>query len=67
VVLELRIGTAGEVLASSLSADELQDARFSSCVLDQFRAAFQHVPENGCADVRMPLAFVPKPPEASAR
>jgi hypothetical protein len=56
------------------SADTLEDTvehdAFRECVLNRFRNSANPPPEGGCAEVRIPMRFVPKretdkkPPEA---
>jgi YD repeat-containing protein len=62
LIVELRLDAKGQVARASLVTDELAEPELSSCVLGLMRSrSFDNAPVGGCAVVRVPLAFRPKP------
>jgi|GEM_PF-2986668 len=62
LMVELRLDAKGEVARASLVSDELAEPELSRCVLDLMQArGFDNAPVGGCAVVRVPLSFRPKP------
>jgi uncharacterized protein (DUF2126 family) len=61
-MVELRLDAKGEVARASLVSDELAEPELSKCVLSLMQIrGFDNAPVGGCAVVRVPLSFQPKP------
>jgi hypothetical protein len=58
VTIAVRVGTNGQVCSSSVATNEL-NAQVGSCAANAFRGANLPAPKGGCADVNVPLSFVP--------
>ena len=58
LVLELKVGEAGEVARATIVSDQLANPEFAGCVMTTLRRPFQHRPDNGCVVFRVPVTFV---------
>lgn len=60
LVVSVRISSSGSVCSASLANDSLGDPSVASCVLQKFRSGAFAPPVGGCADVQVPISFMPK-------
>jgi hypothetical protein len=60
VVINVRVGPAGEACSASLGKDTLSDSVVTSCVLQRFRTGPYPKPSGGCVDAEVPINFVPR-------
>jgi len=58
VTITVRVGSNGQVCTSSVATNEL-NAQVGACAANAFRGANLPAPKGGCADVNVPLSFVP--------
>lgn len=63
LVVDVRISESGAVDAADALEDSMESDAFRECVLNRFRNSTFPAPEAGCAEVRIPLRFMPKKPE----
>jgi hypothetical protein len=56
----VKVGSAGQVCGARVVADGLHDPGVSNCVVNRFLGSTFPAPEGGCADVNVPLRFMPK-------
>ena len=61
MLVSVKVGPNGQVCGASVTNDTLGDPMVKSCVTNHFRASQLPAPEGGCADVNVPLRFMPKP------
>jgi hypothetical protein len=61
MLVSVKVGPGGQVCGASVTNDTLGDPMIKSCVTNHFRASQLPAPEGGCADVNVPLRFMPKP------
>ncbi len=59
LVVELLIGSDGQVCQASIGADSLGDPSVGSCVLQRFQSKGFPKPTGGCVNVRVPMNFMP--------
>ncbi len=62
MLVNVRIGPAGDVCSASLASDTLGDPSVTSCVLQRIRSGRFPKPTGGCVDTALPLNFVPRTP-----
>ena len=60
LVLNVKIGSQGQVCNANIVQNGLGDPGVASCVVQMFRAGSFPAPGNGCAEANVPLNFVPK-------
>lgn len=60
VVVNVRMSGQGQFDEASLIKDEIGNAEFAECILSSFREPTGTWIEGGCAEVNVPLRFVPK-------
>jgi hypothetical protein len=60
MLVSVKVGPNGQVCSASISNDTLQDPMVKSCVTNHFRSSTLPAPQGGCADVNVPLRFMPK-------
>jgi TonB family protein len=60
LMVNVRIDPQGNVCGSSIAQDQIHSAEVTNCVLGMFRSAKFPPPTGGCAEVNVPLSFVPK-------
>ena len=56
----VKVGPGGQVCSARIVADGLHDPGVSNCVVARFQSATLPAPQGGCADVNVPLRFMPK-------
>ena len=56
----VKVGPGGQVCSARVVADGLHDPGVSNCVVNRFLASSFPAPQGGCAEVNVPLRFVPK-------
>ena len=60
VVINLVVGRDGSVCASKVKSKDAGFDAVAECVAGTFNAGAFPTPENGCADVMVPMTFHPK-------
>jgi hypothetical protein len=60
VVINVRVGPAGEACSATVGKDTLGDSVVASCVLQRFRTGPFPKPSGGCVDAEVPIHFVPR-------
>ncbi len=60
LVVAVKIGPHGQSCGASISTDTLGDPSVASCVLQKFRGGSFPPPIGGCADLQVPISFMPK-------
>jgi len=60
LVVNVRIGPAGQVCSAGVASNALGDPGVASCVVGMFRSATLPAPQGGCVDAQVPMNFVPK-------
>jgi hypothetical protein len=60
LVVSVKIGSHGSPCGAALVSDTLGDPSVSSCVLQKFRSGMFPAPTGGCADIKVPISFMPK-------
>jgi hypothetical protein len=60
IMVGVRVGAQGQVCSAGIVSDTLGDPGVSSCVLGTFRSGSLPPPVGGCAEVQVPMNFVPK-------
>jgi len=56
----VKVGLAGQVCSARVVADGLHDPGVSNCVVNRFAGSTFPAPQGGCAEVNVPLRFMPK-------
>jgi hypothetical protein len=56
----VKVGPGGQVCSARVVADGLHDPGVSNCVVNRFAGATFPAPQGGCAEVNVPLRFMPK-------
>jgi hypothetical protein len=56
----VKVGPGGQVCSARVVADGLHDPGVSNCVVNRFLGATFPSPQGGCAEVNVPLRFMPK-------
>lgn len=59
VTVKVRVSPTGGACTASIVSDTLGDPSVTSCILQKFKAGGYPKPTAGCADVEVPLSFVP--------
>lgn len=60
ITVAVRIGANGQVCSAGIASNEMGSATVASCVSGYFRGASFPSPKGGCADVNIPINFVPR-------
>lgn len=60
LTIGVKVGAGGQVCSARVVADGLHDPGVSNCVVNRFMGATFPAPEGGCAEVNVPLRFMPK-------
>jgi outer membrane biosynthesis protein TonB len=60
VLVSVKVGQHGNACGASLVSDTLGDPSVASCVLQKFRSGTFPPPIGGCADIKVPISFMPK-------
>lgn len=58
--IAVRIGANGTTCSASVASNEMGSSQVASCVLGYFRGTNFPPPKGGCADVNIPINFVPR-------
>jgi hypothetical protein len=61
LMVRVKVGPKGELCTASIASDGLGEPSVASCVLQKFRSASFPAPAGGCAELRVPINFMPKP------
>ncbi len=56
----VKVGPTGQVCSARVVADGLHDPGVSNCVVARFASSTFPAPQGGCAEVNVPLRFMPK-------
>jgi hypothetical protein len=60
LTIGVKVGPGGQVCSARVVADGLHDPGVSNCVVNRFLGTTFPAPQGGCADVNVPLRFMPK-------
>jgi hypothetical protein len=60
LTIGVKVGPGGQVCSARVVADGLHDPGVSNCVVNRFIASSFPAPQGGCAEVNVPLRFMPK-------
>jgi len=60
LTIGVKVGPGGQVCSARVVADGLHDPGVSNCVVNRFMGATFPAPQGGCAEVNVPLRFMPK-------
>lgn len=60
MLVSVKIGSHGNSCGANMVSDSLGDPSVASCVLQKFRAGQFPPPKGGCAEVNVPISFIPK-------
>jgi hypothetical protein len=60
LTIGVKVGPNGQVCSARVVADGLHDPGVSNCVVNRFLGASFPAPQGGCAEVNVPLRFMPK-------
>jgi hypothetical protein len=60
VVLSVRVGAMGTTCSASVASNELSNPNVAACAAGLFREVTFPAPRGGCADVHIPINFVPR-------
>lgn len=60
LTIGVKVGPGGQVCSARVVADGLHDPGVSNCVVNRFLGATFPAPQGGCAEVNVPLRFMPK-------
>ncbi|HKY40066.1 MAG TPA: AgmX/PglI C-terminal domain-containing protein [Polyangiaceae bacterium] len=56
----VKVGPGGQVCSARVVSDGLRDPGVSNCVVNRFAGSTFPAPQGGCAEVNVPLRFMPK-------
>jgi len=56
----VKVGPTGQVCGARIVADGLHDPGVANCVVQRFMSSTFPAPQGGCAEVNVPLRFMPK-------
>ncbi len=56
----VRVGPGGQVCGARVVSDGLHDPGVTNCVVNRFASSTFPAPQGGCAEVNVPLRFMPK-------
>jgi hypothetical protein len=60
LTIGVKVGPGGQVCGARVVADGLHDPGVSNCVVNRFASSTFPAPQGGCAEVNVPLRFMPK-------
>lgn len=60
ITVNVRVGATGQVCSAGIASNEMGSPTVASCVAGYFRGANFPAPKGGCADVNIPINFVPR-------
>lgn len=60
ITVNVRIGATGQVCSAGVASNEMGSQTVAACVAGYFRGANFPAPKGGCADVNIPINFVPR-------
>jgi hypothetical protein len=60
LTIGVKVGAGGQVCSARIVSDGLRDPGVSNCVVNRFAGATFPAPQGGCAEVNVPLRFLPK-------
>jgi hypothetical protein len=60
LLVSVKVGQHGNACGASLVSDTLGDPSVATCVLQKFRSGTFPPPIGGCADIKVPISFMPK-------
>jgi hypothetical protein len=60
ITLNVRIAPTGQVCSAGVVSNEMGSPHVASCVAGYFRGASFPAPKGGCADVNIPINFMPR-------
>jgi len=60
MLVSVKVGTHGNSCGANLLSDSLGDPAVATCVLQKFRAGVFPPPKGGCAELNVPISFIPK-------
>lgn len=60
LTIGVRVGPGGQVCGARVVSDGLHDPGVSNCVVARFASSTFPAPQGGCAEVNVPLRFMPK-------
>jgi hypothetical protein len=60
LTIGVRVGPGGQVCSARVVNDGLHDPGVSNCVVNRFLGSSFPAPQGGCAEVNVPLRFMPK-------
>jgi len=60
VSIAIRVGANGQVCSAAVASNEMGSPNVANCVAGYFRGANFPPPKGGCADMNIPINFVPR-------
>ena len=60
LTIGVKVGPGGQVCGARVVADGLHDPGVANCVVNRFASSTFPAPQGGCAEVNVPLRFMPK-------
>jgi hypothetical protein len=60
ISIAVRVGSTGQVCSAGIASNEMGSPVVANCVVNYFRGANFPAPKGGCADINVPISFVPK-------
>lgn len=60
VVISVRVGATGQTCSAKVASNELANPAVAQCAASLFRDVTFPAPRGGCADVNIPINFVPR-------
>lgn len=60
ISVQVRIGGQGGVCSAAVASNDMGSANVANCVVNYFRGANFPPPKGGCADINIPINFVPR-------
>jgi hypothetical protein len=60
MLVSVKVGTHGNSCSANLVSDSLGDPSVATCVLQKFRGGQFPAPKGGCAEVNVPISFIPR-------
>jgi hypothetical protein len=60
ITVGVKVGPGGQVCSARVVSDALHDPGVTNCVVNRFASSTFPAPQGGCAEVNVPLRFMPK-------
>ena len=60
VSIAVRVGSTGQVCSAGIASNDMGSPVVANCVVNYFRGTNFPAPRGGCADINVPISFVPK-------